>query len=719
MQVEVQTSPALAGRTPGMQTAVTRLCCIALLAWGLPAWAANEGLSAADLAEMQRGMQEAQKMMRDLDPETRRQLESMMQQAGAGSAANSAPARNPGQLSRVNIKPMSPAALKTYIAPLPARIAQAMDAKPRQRAEKVEAEVRKDGNYLPNLRAAANGLAAIGAWPEALWLTSRLAQQTGHVQDLSNLAAMLTLLHAETAALPLLHTLDARYPGNSTILNNLGQAYFQLGESATAEKFLLAAVRRAPVHPQANATRARIQMDKGDKVGAQASLHAALQGGYSPGKENQLRQAGGKLTRADVAWKLPLPPDPLGAKSTKPTLYPDNVDGLPELIELERTTREAAEAEAAKYSSRAQAIPPATSAQSMAVLHMPFAQRVGKLMALDAEADRKRTDALNQQRGKLLENLVAAKQEMDRKIASIDTQGRKQYANVAGGYQFDYSCGEVKTAIQKFINDTVPGIKANESEWADVTLRQTNNQVYFSQFVLPASEFQRAQLSAKASFTAGTVGAVEVLHAVDGYVSQRRNTCWRGAKSARKVSKLREFNDIHCAYITELKIPNVGTMAFRCDTTEVKLEPALAPFEAAWTTKYTGRGGEMMLLSASASVSVDAVKIGGHSEFDESGWTGGGVNVGVSSDLGGVKSGPLEVGVEASATVTLEFDRNGLSDASVKAGIEAKTSSTLAKTDAGGRMQGTIKAGAESTLSYNAGYNGEVSKGFNGSAFKL
>ena len=161
------------------------------------------------------------------------------------------------------------------------------------------------------------------------YLMGKAALAGGSAHDLNNLAAFLSMQHAETAALPILYTLNARYPNNSTLLNNLGQALYGLGDTEEAEKFLIAAVSIAPLHPQANATQARIQEARGDHQAAQASLHKALQGGFSNAKEEQLRKAGGKLNADDVRWRRPMPQDPLGLEKFVIPAYPMKSQELP------------------------------------------------------------------------------------------------------------------------------------------------------------------------------------------------------------------------------------------------------------------------------------------------------------------------------------------------------------------------------------------------------
>jgi hypothetical protein len=128
------------------------------------------------------------------------------------------------------------------------------------------------------------------------------------------------------------------------------------------------------------------------------------------------------------------------------------------------------------------------------------------------------------------------------------------------------------------------------------------------------------------------------------------------------------------------------------------------------------------LLRASAQVSIDFVTVGGHSEFDDKGLASGGLTVGATANLAEMldraplKGGPLEIGVEVGVTAGLEFDRSGLTDVSINAGVESKVSSTIGKTEAAG-SKSAVTAGANGTWSWNAGYSGNVSGNFNSSVF--
>jgi tetratricopeptide (TPR) repeat protein len=269
--------------------------------------------------EMEEAMREMQRAMDRLTPEQRKMLEQtqrqMSEQAapGADDAEIGVPARDAARLAKVSRQPLTGAQLKAHVAALQPKLRRALAPEALRRAEFVEDVQRKaGGNLTARLRAAANGLAAWGAWPEATFLMGKVALASGNAQDLNNLAAFLTMQKASQAAAPILITLDARYPGNSTILNNLGQAWFEPGEVKEAERVLLLAVRRSPNHPQANVTKSRIEEARGDKAAAQASMREAIRGGFSQAKQRRLERLGGRLQKDDVRWTLPMPADPLG-----------------------------------------------------------------------------------------------------------------------------------------------------------------------------------------------------------------------------------------------------------------------------------------------------------------------------------------------------------------------------------------------------------------------
>lgn len=106
--------------------------------------------------------------------------------------------------------------------------------------------------------------------------------------NLNNYAAFLTMAGGEHAALPILQKLNLQYPGNSTILNNIGQAWYGLGEMNNANQYLDSAMHFYGNHSQANQTKSEIQKSEGKTQESIESLKRSIKENYTPEKEVQL-----------------------------------------------------------------------------------------------------------------------------------------------------------------------------------------------------------------------------------------------------------------------------------------------------------------------------------------------------------------------------------------------------------------------------------------------
>eukprot|EP01012_Entosiphon_sulcatum_P021934 TRINITY_DN26806_c0_g1_i1.p1 TRINITY_DN26806_c0_g1~~TRINITY_DN26806_c0_g1_i1.p1 ORF type:complete len:562 (+),score=62.82 TRINITY_DN26806_c0_g1_i1:1400-3085(+) len=166
--------------------------------------------------------------------------------------------------------------------------------------------------------AAAIGNAAVGYWSTgqlevAVYLMSRACADNGTDADMmSNFAAMLSMGGAPHRAIPLLDYLSKQYPDNTTILNNLGQAWFYLGETEKANVQLEKAVKAFAYHPQANYTQCLIQQSKGNTPKAIEKMKNSLAYSYSLDKVNMLSKLGYKVKGSDMRKPFRPDPDPLG-----------------------------------------------------------------------------------------------------------------------------------------------------------------------------------------------------------------------------------------------------------------------------------------------------------------------------------------------------------------------------------------------------------------------
>lgn len=687
----------------------------------MPIVYAQDMPTAEEMQEMMQGMQQMQEEMEKLDPETRKQLEQFMASPPVSSGADDGaqPVRDDAKLAAVSTEALDARALKTYIEALQPKLSAAITPEARTRAESISTELSKAGDYLPRLRAAANGLAAWGAWPEATWLMGKVALASGSVQDLSNLAAFLSMQHAEPAALPILYTLNARYPNNSTLLNNLGQARYGLGDTVDGEKFLMAALQITPLHPQANMTIARIQMSRGDSQAAQASLHKALQGGFSDAKEEELRKAGGKLNADDVRWRRPMPQDPLGLEKFVIPAYPMKSTELPAATREWNAFKQMISDLGDSLGQQQAKISTSLNSQSaimkaaLATARAPFIRKASALMGNITEqyeiTYEKQMTALAEavQAGSL------AYLELEKRIEAIDAAGEEKYKDVAGGYGYEYTCGEVAAEIDGYLTTHNRVYAQLQMDSLATQRRYLNELAYLSQYTSATPElFEVTKLSVKGMFAQ----ALSSLPVALFKGMEARAICFNPPAPVKGGGKLVNFDDFHCEYISTMNMPGVGKIVSRCNVTEAVFEPIFAPGKASWTTEIDDNNTNHFT-RASAQVSIEGVTVGGHSEFDADGMKSGGLTAGVTADVGTkLKGGPLEIGVEVGVTMGMEFDRSGITDVSVNAGVESSSTSTIGDTGAA-KSEAGVTAGANSTWSWNSGFGGDVSAGFDSSVF--
>ena len=154
----------------------------------------------------------------------------------------------------------------------------------------------------------------LGHSEKAVFIMGRVClDDITNTDNLSNYAAFLIMSGAEHAALPILQYLDKMYSDNSTILNNIGQAWFGLGEIEESKKYLEGVTTLYPNHSMANSALADISLSEGNSSATIAFLKASLKETYDPNKEAKLSKLGYTITIDDMPpLNYPMKNDPLG-----------------------------------------------------------------------------------------------------------------------------------------------------------------------------------------------------------------------------------------------------------------------------------------------------------------------------------------------------------------------------------------------------------------------
>jgi Tfp pilus assembly protein PilF len=675
-------------------------CSTAVLLALLPAFAGAQAGQDAPTAE------EREMMMRMM----RQSLEavSKARQPPSASAASAAdvgvPPRDAARIARVTRAPMSGAQLRAYVEALQPKIAQALSPAARQRAQAIEAALRaQPGRVAAHLAAAANGLAAWGAWPEATYLMGKAALASGSALDLNNLAAFLTMQKAGHAAAPILITLDARYPDNGTLLNNLGQAWFELGEVKEAERALTLAVRRVPDHPQANATRSAIEEARGDKAAAAESMRAAIRGGFSEAKAQRLARLGGSLRKDDLRWGLRMPADPLGLSKIGPPPYPRSTADLPAATAAWRTflAQTATQSAELRQAFARQQTGRATERGAVLDGPGPLAAKARAVYAFDKEVLTRRIDALTREVQGAQSELQADWMATAQRISAVRSQCAAQQHPAR-----DCGCASIKQTVDAFLGRWTGRLEPLQKEWLEWQRRKADADVYFAQYAEPLPLFENSKVLAKATYLSvlANLRSAGVLNAEVDYC--------RPEQPARHAGgKLADFDDLHCQHLVELVVPGFGSISVHCNRMDTKLDPIVLPFKASWTEDLN----KDRVLRASAEIAIESVTVGGHGEFDDKGLKSGGVEAGAGVGRD-VASGPFKAGVEASGKVGIEFDRSGITDIRIEGGVGSKATTTVASTPAASASS-SVSTGVTSSWSWNAGASAAASGGFNAQLF--
>ncbi len=159
--------------------------------------------------------------------------------------------------------------------------------------------------------AGEMGNAAIALWMDgctqiALSLMAQVCMlEANNTDNLNNYASMLTMMGAPELAVPILNNLNGRFKKNSTILNNIGQAWFALGDMDKTTKYLDSTLALAPLHAQANETMCLIMVNKGNKAGAIPYAKKAFQNAATSSRKDMVSKLGYKISANDYNGNFP------------------------------------------------------------------------------------------------------------------------------------------------------------------------------------------------------------------------------------------------------------------------------------------------------------------------------------------------------------------------------------------------------------------------------
>lgn len=645
--------------------------------------------------EMEAMMKEAQQAMDDLDPEAKRMMDSLgiikpnfksVPKVGDKALAKAydeetriVPPKDATRIASIAATPTE-AGLPLYLSKVHNAVLSKMTA-----AEKAEAEK----FYLDAKSHGAIGNAAVGLWmakmpTHAVYLMGKACiENPNDIDNLNNYTAMLSMLSAEQVAIPIINLLNKKFPKNSTILNNLGQAWFGLGDISKADKYFDTAILIYAYHPQANFTKSLIEESKGNTT---AAVEAAIRSGkqsYNQRKEDRLRKLGQKPNGKNIDFPFPMPQDPLGLEKFNWPGYPTEVyasieaekewDKFKEMCRkeinnmrptYERLLQQAQEEQEARMKKVTTAIQQGAYNIDVNTIMPPFALAASrKLEYLVNDKDGGMAFRM-EKLGKALADLIMENAELEKQMGIEHEAVREKYDPLIGEGRpnpLEAYCADFNAVSNKYLAAVNPKWERYYKEYLEEMRKNTNNQIYYAQYTLFPTDFEAAKLNAKMSWLSAIADQKFEVAQIGPFCPSTKP----GEENKDKKGKLQEFDDVACRYNshTDLYVMEFNTS---CSRLEGKLKLG--------NVEYT-RKVDMdrdVLLAASLEVKVGVKK----------GW----------------EKGPVAAEAGAEVTGKIEWDDKQITNWVVKADAGVSVGSNIGYGDKSIEI-----AGATAQIGMNAG----------------
>ena len=605
-------------------------------------------------------MQEMQKAMTDMSPEDKKMMDSMgvkmpdmkaMKKTVSGisdaqikkgieDGNRIVPKKDLARIAIATSRIINDEEMAAYIGKIHSLITGKLKPEYKERADEILQLISKNSN-APN----AIGQAAVAVLIEekpmlALYLLGITCAKLPSADNLNNYAAVLTSLGAEPLAIPILNNLNKKYPKNSTLYNNIGQAWFGLGDIEKANKYIDSAIRIYAFHPQANFTKCLIEESKGNKTGAIEAAKRIIKKGFSVAKANKLEKLGYQLKSDDVDWDAPMSKDELGLSKFHWPAYPKNIDDSKLLEPLWAIFKEECNAKISELQSQLTLLEKQmTDQQQLRATQLLQASETGYSSALLPEMAYKAfvklapmvkgIESVNNYvfAGELQPVLNANTniEELERIESEELSIFHKKYDDQFGeGKPNPYAaaCKDENTIRNKFLNEANTLMEQRERVYLNYVSRQTDNLLYYRKYTQWPDEYAWTTVVAQISWL------TQISRQIVSFRNANENCKYADKDDESKQDSLQNFDDVACKYIS--------TTDLGCFTITSKCSRLIGEFNC---------GGIEIKMKKN----------------DETDRFSGSVFVGASKSIG-VGKGPISAELEATAAVGVEVSENGKTD---------------------------------------------------------
>ncbi len=669
--------------------------------------------------EMQEMMKEAQKMAGELSAEDKRMMDSLgikmpdftnvpnvsgKQLAQAWEDENRVvPKRDAARIAAIP-KAVSDARMETYLAAIQKKIIATLDADLIKMGDKLYTYIQSNSKNSDEAGNMATALWVAGKPQMAVYVLGKVNNNDpSNTDNLSNYAAMLSMQGAQHLAIPILDNLNAKFPDNGTILNNLGQAWLGLGELLKAEKYIDRALVLYSFHPQANMAKAAIAESKGNNEKAKEAVKKSIQHAYTPEKEEKLARLGEKLShtqyllpprrKTDVlnldGFRSPyFPMSSLGCINAEiewKAFYQQIDEKINSLSKLRRDAEDAAMKgsqrrmnENVAYIRSAQANP-GKNGQMLAV--PTYATRAAKKLNATMSLMQRKMEAYNSRMTLYAQESLQLKKAYDEEMKKLRREDEAQTGSQRANEAY---CPKYRTATDKYLKDINGKLQALYLDALTLKKEMINESAHYTMYMMWPDEFQVAKLDyqiewlnfLKKGFGAPAYGS--------GFpfvsITLNEYSCNSDPKEEPALTKLQNFDDVHCEYHSELnwKVFKISNDCSRM-TTEIDVDF----FKYARKDDFERAEGDTYISST--------VKVTG--------------KVGTSRTVG-----PVKVGASAGVSVEVEIDRKGTKEVTLTGGANVSVGTDVVDKGAPGKgnIEKSVSIGVEGRISIISG-QGSVS----------
>lgn len=612
-------------------------------------------------------------------------MEGMKQDNSYRFADKTIPDRDQQRIEIAGKNHISNANLPEYIRKINQSVSQKAGKEALSDASQMYALAKADGG-LRHVAQLSNGLWLYGAnTPALLVLGMALSEYPGDDDNINNYSAFLTMAGAEEAALPLLNYLNRKYPQNSTILNNLGQAWFGLGEFQKAYTYLDSATIYYPGHSQANFTKSVLEEYNGDKSKASQSMIESWETSFSNEKNVRLRDLDLDQNKQARLKSIPKLQSPFQFPNISVPEYPKSVEESIKLEPLWKQFRADAKPvlekivlkheEALKELQNPEMRKPFnTFYMRLPAQSMIYSSKAQALKWSSGSNENMALKRYNEQITIVLDNLHQKLWNIEEKFnkeLTVEMNSPDCRAGEGGTQaQFAACCAKTTTIYDRFLRETNTLLEEfNKSLFENYKIGITQELDYQYYTTLP-HEYEAQKLHAQMML-------LTMLAEQDVRFTEPPAVCnLKPLAQPTKKGELPDFDDVSCNNYSTINLA-IGTITTGCNRMITTLDAKYVKF----TMKENMNTGEF---------------IRGTLEF------------GVSASPGNpFPFGPVKAEMKVSAGGFIELDKDGITDIGVKAGVKVNVGTNIIPKEVSDAMgigdQSVTAYGAEARWGWNSG----------------